>query len=83
MKVLVATQLTKYNSRIARHSEFLNLIEAKQMTISDLHNVLKIIRTLPLIDKYQRDNLPKTKSLEGYIMRQEETIQLADTLSKK
>lgn len=83
IKNLVATQLTKYNSRISRHNELLKIIEAKQMTISDLHNVLKIVRTLPLIDKYQKDNLPNTKSFEGYIRQQEETLQLADTLSKR
>ena len=83
MKSLVSAQLTKYNTRIARHDELLKIIEAKQMTISDLHNVLKIVRTLPLIDKYQRDNLPNTKPFEGYIKRQEETIHFADTLTKK
>ena len=83
IKNLVAAQLTKYNSGIARHNELLKIIEANQMTISDLHNVLKIVRTLPLIDKYQKDNLPGTKSFEGYIKHQQETIQLADTLSKK
>ena len=82
IKNLVSIQLTKYNSRIARHKELLKIVEANQVTISDLHNVLKILRTLPLIDKYQKDNLPNTKSFEGYIQRQEKTIQLADTLSK-
>lgn len=83
IKNLVASQLTKYNSRIARHNELLNLIEAKQLTISDLHNVLKIVRTLPLIEKYQKDNLTSTKSFQGYLKQQEEIIKLADTLSKK
>jgi hypothetical protein len=83
IKNLVATQLTKYNSRIARHNELLKIIEANQMTISDLHNVLKIVRTLPLIDKYQKDNLPSTKSFDDYIKQQEETTQFADTISKK
>ena len=83
IKNLVAIQLTKYNSRIVRHNELLKLIETKQMTISDLHNVLKIVRTLPLIDKYQKDNIPNTKSFEGYIKQQEPVIKLADTLAKK
>lgn len=83
IKNLVAIQLTKYNSRIVRHKELLKLIETKQMTISDLHNVLKIVRTLPLIDKYQKDNIPNTKSFEGYIKQQETVIKLADTLAKK
>ena len=83
MKILVINQLSKYNSRIGKHNELLKIIDAKQMTISDLHNVLKIVRTLPLIDKYQNDNLTDTKSFEGYIKHQEKAIQLVDTLSKK
>lgn len=83
MKTMVAAQLRTYNSRIARHNELLKLIETKQLTISDLENVLKLMRTLPLIDKYQKDNLPGIKSLEGYVKRQDEAIQLADTLAKK
>ena len=83
MRIIVTNQLSKYNSRIGKHNELLKIIDAKQMTISDLHNVLKIVRTLPLIDKYQKDNLTDTKSFEGYINQQEKAIQLVDTLSKK
>lgn len=83
IKNLIGAQLTKYNSGIARHNELLRIIESGQATISDLHIVLKIIKTLPLIDKYQKDNQPGTKSLEGYIEKQNEAIQLADTLSKE
>ncbi len=83
MRIIVTNQLSKYNSRIGKHNELLKIIDAKKMTISDLHNVLKIVRTLPLIDKYQKDNLTDTKSFEGYIKQQEKVIQLVDTLSKK
>ena len=82
MKILVANNLTRYYSLTARHNELLKIIETKKITISDLHNTLKIVKTLPLIEKYQKDNLPNTKSLEGYINLQEQTIELADTLSK-
>jgi hypothetical protein len=83
MSSLIAANLTKYNTSIARHNELLNMIERKQLTIADLHTMLKIVKTLPLIERYQHDNLPGTKSMEGYINRQDETIQLADTLSRK
>jgi hypothetical protein len=79
---LLSAQLEHYNSKVVRHNELLKLIETKQMTISDLHNVLKVVRTLPLIDKYQRDNLPNTRSLEGYLKQQDETLKIADTVSK-
>ncbi len=83
MNVLIANNLTKYNSSIASHRELLKIIETKNLTIADLHNILKIVKTLPLIEKYQRDNLPNIKSFEGYIKKQDETIKLADTLTKK
>ena len=83
MKSLIANNLAKYNASIARHNEFLKIIEAKNLTIADLHNILKIVKTLPLIEKYQHDNLPGVKPLEGYITQQDETIKLTDTLTKK
>jgi uncharacterized protein YdiU (UPF0061 family) len=83
MRNLISNNLTKYNSSIVRHNDLLKIIETKNLTIADLHNILKIVKTLPLIEKYQYDNLPSTKSFEGYIKRQDETIKFADTLTKK
>lgn len=83
MRALIANNLAKYNSSISRHNELLKIIATKGLTISDLHIILKIVKTLPLIEKYQNDNLPGTKSFEGYIKQQEETIKLADSLTKK
>lgn len=83
IKNLITLQLTKYDSKISKHKELLKLIEAKQITIADLHIVLKIVRTLPLIDKFQNENLPNIKSLESYIHQQNETIKQIDTLSKQ
>jgi hypothetical protein len=80
IKDLVSNQLTKYSSQIVRHDELLKIIESKQTTISDLHTALMLVKTLPLIEKYQRENLPEKEPLEGYIKRQQEAIQKADTL---
>lgn len=82
MKVLIASNLTNYNSSISKHKELLKIIENKNLTIADLHIIVKIVNTLPLIDKYQKDNLPGTKTFEGYIKQQDEAIKLADTLTK-
>lgn len=53
------------------------------MMIADLHTVLRIVRTLPLIDKYQKDNLPAAKSLDDFIKQQDAAIKLADSLAGK
>ena len=83
LRNLIAIQLAKYKSSTARHNELLTLINGKQTALSDMYHVLKIVRTLPLIDKYQQDNIPAKKPLEDYIKKQDGAIQLADSLSKK
>ncbi len=83
MKALIANNLAAYNSSIARHHELLQLIQAKNLTINDLHKILKIVKTLPLMEQYQRDNLPDIKSIEGYIKQQDDVINYADTLIQK
>lgn len=83
MKLLIAGHLTKYNSRIAKHNDLLKTLAINEIRIADLHTVLKIVKTLPVIEKYQQDNLPTTRQLEGFIKQQNQTINLADTLIKK
>jgi|APTNR8051073442_1049403.scaffolds.fasta_scaffold00582_11 DNA anti-recombination protein RmuC len=82
-KALIANNLAKYNTSVARHNELLQLIQAKNLTINDLHKILKIVKTLPLMEQYQSDNLPDVKSLEGYIKQQDGVIKYADTLLQK
>lgn len=83
MKLLIQTSLRKYGSFVSKHNDILKVIDKKTITLNDLHLVLKITRTLPLIEKYQKDNLPATKPLEGYSKKLNETTQYADSLSKK
>ncbi len=83
MRTIIKNSRTNYNSSISRHKQLLKVIETQGLTLNDLHTVLKITKTIPLIDKYQKDNLPSTKSLEGYIHKQSEVIKFADTLTKK
>ncbi|MBO9730279.1 MAG: hypothetical protein J7623_16685 [Chitinophaga sp.] len=83
MKTLIANHLATYHARIAPHNELLKTITENDISIADLHQVLKIVRTLPVIEKYQQDNLPDTKQLKGFIKEQNQTIALADSLVKK
>ncbi|ACU63126.1 hypothetical protein [Chitinophaga pinensis] len=83
MKLLMISNQTKYNAQTAPHNELLKAIEKNKVVISDLHNVLKIIKTLPLIEKYQKDNVPSTKSIEGFIKQQDRAGSLLDTLVHK
>lgn len=83
IKILIAASLTKYYSSVSWHTEILKSISAKDLVLNDLHTIIKIISTLPVIEKYQKDNLPNTKPLEGYLKQLDKTIKYADTVSNK
>jgi hypothetical protein len=82
IKLLIQTSVTKYGSLISKHNDILNSIDKQTITLNDLHLILKITRTLPLIEKYQKDNLPTTKPLEEYSKQLNKTVQYADSLTK-
>jgi hypothetical protein len=74
IKRLVQSSLSSYNLITAPQNSILRSITSKEATLNDLHVALKIIKTLPVIGKYQKSNLPDTKSLEGYSEQQSKTI---------
>lgn len=80
VRQLVADHLAKYNAITARHQELLKSIDTKTAKLEDLHTVLKIVKTLPVIEKYQKDNRPGTTSLEGYSKKQDGAIDDANKL---
>lgn len=83
IKLLVAGSLARYKSQISKHYDLLNTINAKKSTIEDLHHAVKIITTLAVMERYQRENLPGTKALKGYMQEEDKAIRLADTLVKR
>lgn len=83
VKILISSSLAKYDSTTVRHDSLLKNIITKEGTLKDLRNVLKIVSTLPLIEKYQEDNLPSPAPIEGFSDRQNELIKIADSLIKK
>lgn len=83
MKLLIASNQTKYKAQIAGHNELLKTIDRNKAVMADLYNVLKIVRTLPLIEKYQKENLPSSKSIDGFIKQQDRAGSLLDTLVNK
>lgn len=83
IKILVTRNMDRYNSRVEKNNELLKVMENKELTVADLHTALKISRTLSVIEQYQKQHLPSTKPLEGYIKQQDKTLRLLDTLFEK
>lgn len=80
---LIAASANKYNAGIQPYNELLNSIDQKTIRLNDLHTILKITQTLPLIEEYQTSNKPAIRPVKGYSKKLDEAIQIADTLIKK
>ena len=83
INAIIKSSLTKYDSSIERQNAMLDEIASKNIRLSDLHVILKITETLPMIEKYQQDNLPSIKPMDGFLKRLNGTIEYTDSISKK
>ncbi|WP_243346073.1 hypothetical protein [Parabacteroides sp. FAFU027] len=80
---LINKSLSGYNTRISRHNALLKSIEAKESYLNDLHQILIITTTLPLIEKFQKDNQPSTQPIEGYSKQIDKVLNYEKALIKK
>jgi hypothetical protein len=71
---LIATSAEKYKHTTSSLDSLRKTILGKEKDISNLHEYLKIVSTLPLMEKYQQDKLPSEKTLKDKIKNQDEVI---------
>jgi len=62
----------KYNLKSKDIDQLVKQISSSETTIEDNHNVLKIALTIPLIEKYQDENLPKKEKFVETISKQKD-----------
>ena len=71
----------RYSNRTEELNSLMKLISKNTTTLRDHHSVLKIILTMPLIEKYQAENLPDGKEFKDVKREQENLIQKTDKLT--
>lgn len=73
----------KYVGKTAELNGLLKTIGKTNSSINDYHNVLKIVLTIPLIEKYQNENLPKNSEFEKTINYENKLIERTKKLTPK
>lgn len=71
---LIADKQAAYKKKIATHLALSDTIDVNDKKIGDLHRLLKITKTLPMIEQYQ-NKLPNKKQMERYIAEQNNVIE--------
>ena len=80
---LITTSNKKYSTKTAELNSLLKQISKNDATLNDHHSVLKIVLTLPIIEKYQDDNKPNKKEYKDMVNHQEKLILQIDSLTPK
>ncbi|MGC4038226.1 MAG: hypothetical protein QM764_19845 [Chitinophagaceae bacterium] len=80
---LLGNNLRNYNAAIVKDSIALKEIQANDVELRDLHTALMIVKTLPLMEEYQKQHPAASKSLGGYVIRQDVVIKKMDVIVKK
>jgi hypothetical protein len=66
LKTVVAASMEGYKSHIAQHKALVELIDKRTIELQDLYTFLKVVRTLQVMEKYQKESLPSLKPMEHY-----------------
>jgi hypothetical protein len=72
-----------YRDSIATHSNLDSLISKRAATIDNLHNLLKLMLTLPVIEEFQLSNRPDTFDAASLTQRLDAVILQLDSLTQQ
>ncbi len=78
---IIASSKETYTSRTKELNSLVEMISKNEKTLNDKHIALKILLTLPVIEKYQKANLPDKASLKKVLNDQEKLIKKIDSLT--
>jgi hypothetical protein len=81
IKLLITNSIKKYDSKTKDFSQLINSINKKEISLNDLHTIIKITRTIPIIERYQNQQ-PSLKPLISISNSLDKSIKLADSLAK-
>jgi hypothetical protein len=82
MRKMIETSENAYAIKTQSLKVLMERIEKNKTSIIDYSNMLKLVKTLPLIEKYQQDNLPGEKNYRQLIKEQEELLREIKALTK-
>ncbi|MFM7024142.1 MAG: hypothetical protein ACKOXB_14310 [Flavobacteriales bacterium] len=81
MQVLVNKSNLIYTMKKAGIDNLIKQINSNNLSLADHHTVLKILLTLPLIEKYQEENIPGAKDFKAFAKEQGDILKEINRLT--
>lgn len=73
----------KYSGKVSYLEAIIKHLEAKSNSMQDYYTTMKIVLTLPLIEKYQQTHLPKDSIYKAFYKQQDQIISKINVITKK
>ncbi len=83
IKQILAESNSRFEAAVVQHKNLIQEIETKENHLADLHFAVKIIKTLPVMEKYQRENRPSLNPIQTINNEFGKLIAQADVMVKK
>lgn len=83
IKEILTESNNRFKSGLAQHDNLIQQIEAKEDQLNGLQYAIKIISTLPVIEKYQQENRPLLNPLQAINHEFSKLIAEAESIAKK
>lgn len=78
---IIEKSQNKYEGQLKEINDLAATIDKNSKTIEEHHLILKILLTLPIIEKYQKDNFPSSKEYKELIIEQSKLIERMNKLT--
>jgi hypothetical protein len=82
VKKILDSSMRAYKKKFFEHQKVFDSTSAMYNALSDMHRVLKLSKTLAVMEKYQDENLPDTFSLKKTMQQLSNIIQKTDSIIK-
>lgn len=82
IKAILDSSLKNYKTSTQKHVELMKAVDFKTANLNDIHVILKLSKALPVMEQYQKTNLPATRTIDNLINDYDKAIQKTKTLTK-
>lgn len=81
IRAILQSSLKEYNASVQTHRDLDSLISKKNNTVHDMYVLLKVVKTLPSMEFYQKERLPGKEEKESLKAKMDSLLHQLDTMA--
>lgn len=83
LKSVIESHKLSYENSQVQHKDLIKTIDQNRHNLTDLYTVIKVVKTLPIIEKFQKEHHPSLSPLQKYQQQQNNIKKQMDSLVQR